>query len=191
MYLFFDTETTGFPNPNIDALDPEQGRVCQLAMILADEEGRTVAEFSSLIAPHFWSITEGAQKIHGHDDAKCEKYGIESRKAFLMFLQFARRAKVLVAHNLDFDWRVLQIEADAHILLLPEKLKLFCTMKEATDVCKIPGKRGGYKWPKLEEALPILCNYKLEGAHDAMADTKGCRDVFFALKDRELLKGLV
>lgn len=30
--------------------------------------------------------------------------------------------------------------------------KLDCPMKLSTDICKIPSPRGGYKWPKVEEA---------------------------------------
>jgi len=30
--------------------------------------------------------------------------------------------------------------------------KLPCPMKLSTDICKLPSPRGGYKWPKVEEA---------------------------------------
>lgn len=30
--------------------------------------------------------------------------------------------------------------------------KLDCPMKLSTDICKLPSPRGGYKWPKVEEA---------------------------------------
>ena len=193
MYLFLDTETTGFPNADIEARNPKQGRVCQLALILADENGRSLAEYTSLIAPDGWSISEGAAKVHGLDDDICAKYGMESRKAFLTFLQFARKAKVYVAHNLDFDMRVLDIEAYAHGLLIPEGREMFCTMKATTDICKLPKARGsGYKWPKLGEALETLCGRKQneDTAHDAMADTRDCMEVFFKLKELEMLGGL-
>lgn len=194
MYLFFDTETTGFPSGLIPARDPKQGRVCQLAMILTDETGRTVAEYASLIAPDEWSIQEGAAKIHGLSDALCTKYGMDSRKALLTFLQFARKAKVLVAHNADFDMKMMDMEALAHGLMLPEARDIFCTMKSEIiiDICKLPKKRGsGYKWPSLAEALQILCDRPIgSDAHDAMVDTRACRDIFFALKERELLGGL-
>lgn len=194
MYLFLDTETTSFPNSNLMARDPKQGRVCQLALILADENGRSLAEYSALIAPDEWAIQEGAAKVHGLDDDICAKYGMDSRKAFLTFLQFARKAKIYVAHNLDFDMRMLDIEAYAHGLLPPtEGKEMFCTMKAATDICRIPKKRGsGYKWPKLGEALEIVCGRKQneDTAHDAMADTRDCMELFFKLKENETLGDL-
>ena len=184
MYLFLDTETTGFPNPKLSARDPAQGRACQVAFILADENGRNLAEFTSLIAPDNWIISEGAKNIHGLDDALCAKYGVKSRMAFQVFQRLAAMADIVVAHNLDFDWRVLEMEAAAHDLEMPGFTDgTRCTMKASTDLCQLPKARGsGYKWPKLEEALPILCGKELgDGAHDAMVDTRGCRDLFFEL----------
>lgn len=192
MYLFFDTETTGFPNKALMARDPKQGRVCQLGMLLTDEDGRTVAEYASLITPDGWAISEGAGKVHGITDQMCAQHGMDSRKTFLTFLQFARKAKVYVAHNADFDLNMLDIEAYAHGLLIPEGREVFCTMKSTTDICKIPKKRGsGYKWPKLEEALRIVCGREIgDDAHDAMVDTRACRDIFFKLKENETLGDL-
>lgn len=189
MYLFLDTETTGFPNPKIDARDPKQGRACQVAFILADENGRNLAEFTSLIAPDGWAIQKGAQNVHGLDDALCAKYGVKSRMAFQVFQRLADKADFVVAHNLDFDWKVLTMEAAAHNLDMPEFKGRHCTMKASTDLCKLPQKsRSTYKWPKLEEALPILCGRELgDGAHDAMVDTRGCRDLFFELVKRGVI----
>ena len=35
--------------------------------------------------------------------------------------------------------------------------ELPCPMLISTNICKIPGKRGGYKWPKAEEAYNFFC----------------------------------
>jgi hypothetical protein len=51
-------------------------------------------------------------------------------------------------------------------------------MKVSTDLCKLSGQYGDFKWPKLSEALEILCNHKLEGAHGALADSHGCLKLF-------------
>lgn len=92
MYLFFDTETTGFPTDNKPPRDPHQGRACQVAFILTDENGRNLAEFTSLIAPDNWTVSEGAGKVHGLSDALCAKYGIKSRTAFQIFQRLAEKA---------------------------------------------------------------------------------------------------
>jgi DNA polymerase III epsilon subunit-like protein len=52
----------------------------------------------------------------------------------------------VTAYNKKFDFSFLK---DRGFKIRKE---LPCPMLLATDVCKIPGKRGGYKWPKVEEA---------------------------------------
>lgn len=190
MYLFLDTETTGFPNLNLSPRDPAQGRVCQIALILANETGRNIAEFTSLISPDGWAIQSGAQGVHGITDDLCEKYGVKSRTAFQLFQRLADKVDIVVAHNLDFDLKMLKMEAAAHDLAMPTFKEQYCTMKEATPLCKLPKARGaGYKWPKLSEALPLLCGRELgDDAHDAMADTRGCKDLFFELRSRGLFQ---
>ena len=186
MYLFFDTETTGFARPSLPPRDMKQGRVCQLAMVLTDKNGIVRAEYASLIAPDHWTIQTGAQKVHGHTDVICGEYGVKSRMAFQLFQRFAAKADTLVAHNIDFDHKIMVNEAAAHKMDMPVFEHKICTMKDATETCRIPKKKGsGYKWPSLEEALDVLCGEKLEGAaHDAMVDTRGCVKVFFELKKR-------
>ena len=185
MYLFGDTETTGFPTNN-PARHEVQGRACQVAFLLTDNIGRSLAEFSCLIKPDGWKIGKGAEKIHGFTDAHCEKYGISSVGAFSFFSAISKCATTFVCHNMKFDWRIFEIEAEAHGKKMPKFKYKYCTMLESTDICKLPGQYGNYKWPKLVEALPIICDRELgENAHDAMIDTKGCKDLFFALKERK------
>ena len=62
-YLFIDTETTGFPKKGLKVRG--QGRVCQLAMLLADNQGRALSEFHSLIKPDDWEIHSAAEDCHG------------------------------------------------------------------------------------------------------------------------------
>ena len=58
----------------------------------------------------------------------------------------------------------------------PELNTWHCTMKDIS-------RREGSKWPKLEEALQRYCGRSMGNkAHDAMEDTRACRDIFFALK---------
>ena len=50
------------------------------------------------------------------------------------------------AFNNVFDFGFLESRG----IIFPKKLP--CPMKVSTDICKIPSPRGGFKWPKVEEA---------------------------------------
>jgi DNA polymerase III epsilon subunit-like protein len=54
-------------------------------------------------------------------------------------------------------------------------------MKATTSICKLPGKYGDYKWPKLQESHLHFFGKEFEGAHDAMADVRACAAVYWAL----------
>ena len=58
----------------------------------------------------------------------------------------------------------------------------YCTMKQTTNLCKLPGRYpGSYKWPKLAEAYSHIFNEDLQDAHTADADAKACARIFFHL----------
>jgi hypothetical protein len=63
-------------------------------------------------------------------------------------------------------------------------------MKASTDLCKLPSqfKRGGYKWPKLQEAYKHFFGEEFASAHDAMADLRACRRVFFHLLKEKVVE---
>lgn len=186
-FLFIDTETTGFPKKG-SLIAQGQARVCQLAMLLTDNQGKSLMEFSSLICPDNWSISEGAAKVHGFTDDLCAEFGLDFRAAFSMYGKFAGLASMIVAHNSDFDKGMMDIEQEYYfekLSLYPEakedhriKTPWHCTMKTNTHIT-------GGKWPKLEETLRHYCNRSLgDSAHDAMYDVKACKDIFFAVRKR-------
>lgn len=181
-----DTETTGFPKNGPKQQDG-QARVIQLAAILAAPDGTHWTEFKTLIKPDGWTISPGAEAVHGISLEMCEKFGVPIKVALEMFDKVVRQSGLVVFHNEAFDWgKMLAIEYDYCGMEMPQ-VETFCTMQASTDLCKIPGRYGNYKWPKLSEALPILCGKELgKDAHDAMVDTKGCKDLFFELKRRHL-----
>lgn len=48
-------------------------------------------------------------------------------------------------------------------------------------ICKLPGQYGDWKWPKLTEAYQHAFGKTFDGAHDALADVRACKDVYFYL----------
>lgn len=179
--LAFDTETTGKVNKYNLPGTSDQPDLVQLAAILFDQH-EVHSMFSCYVIPEK-AIESGAQEVHGISYEKCDKLGVSRRTAAAIFLNYARKADVLVGHNLDFDLRVIQtafIRESVSWKELSTKEK-YCTMQESTDICKIPSqfKPGEYKWPKLIEAYKVLVDPEgFEGAHDALVDVKACVEIY-------------
>ena len=93
--------------------------------------------------------------------------GKKHPKRLKTFIDSLKKADVIVGHNVVFECRFfsgygVEIRQDT-----------FCTMKESTDLCKIPHYYyDNYKWPKLSEAVEILLNETIEynKLHDARYD---------------------
>lgn len=182
MYLFFDTETTGVYDFKSPPSADHQPHICQLGAILTDVDGSTRGEINFLIKPAGWTIPPEAEAVHHISQTDCESFGIDIRDALAMFKRLAGHAGLMVAHNINFDIGMLQREL--HALGIEETFldepDRACTMELTTPVLKLPGKYGDYKWPQLAEAYRHYFGEDFEGAHDAMADIRACRDVFFA-----------
>lgn len=190
-YCFIDTETTSFFRTG-NRIQEGQARVCQLAMILTDSVGKPLAKFSSLIKPDGWKIGEGAFKVHGITDEMCIAYGISFKTAIGFYNFMAQKANYFVAHNADFDKNMMEIECSYKLGEdVNAAAEYLCTMKPNTDVVKAPKKNGtGYKWPNLEETLQFFCGRSMgDTAHDALADTEACKDIFFAMQARKAANG--
>jgi len=184
MYLFFDTETTGFVHKNSALNDPRQPHIVQLGAILTTEDARVVGELNLIVAPDGWIISEEVAAIHGINQSLALEYGFSENAVFRTFCAMCQKAEKIVAHNLDYDLSILRI---AHARYGSEeqfeKLEGYCTMKESTNICKLQGRYGNYKWPKMQEAYKHFFGQEFVGAHDAMADIRACRDVFFKLQN--------
>lgn len=190
LLLFGDTETTGFKKKG-DLVQDGQARVCQLGLLLTDIYGNTIGEFSCLIQPDgMWEMNAGAQAIHGISTEMCYAQGVSLHTAITVYHSFKALASKVIAHNAAFDSGMMEVEeaylARRHPVGPSIPLEWHCTMLEAKPICKLPGKYGDYKWPKLEEAMQIILGRGLgDNAHDAMHDVRGCRDLYFGLRGRE------
>lgn len=182
MYLFLDTETTGFPSDEVGPLDPTQARICQIGAILQDANQRVVGEINFLIAREGWSIPDRLVEIHGITNDMCDRFGVPLRLAMTSFAYLAAQAQLVVIHNVPFDTRMLKM-ASAQLGLEKSPLdgkETFCTMEAMTPICQLPKSRGsGFKWPKLVEAYYHCFKQELDCAHDAMADVRGCKEVYW------------
>lgn len=188
MILFLDTETSGLPDFNKRARDPAQPHIVQLAAILTDDLGGHLEEHNVIIKPDGWTIPKEASDVHGITD-EVAKIGIPEKLASEILLAMVRKSQLLVAHNVTFDKFIARIAMRRFELITDEDdtawkaMPTFCTMREMTDVCELPGKFAGkFKWPNLQEAYTHAFGKPFDGAHDAMADLRACKDIYFWLK---------
>lgn len=190
--LVFDTETSGMLQFNQPDNHPLQPHLVQLAFCLLNEDYEKKSSFYCLIKPDGWTIAKEAEAVHGISLETCKKFGIPILTALQTFAESLSQADRVVAHNISFDSRVINIESCRVNLSLRHNWAAphnICTMKSSTDYCKLPGKiPGKYKWPKLHEALENMCGEVLLKAHDAMADVEACVKVFRKLTELGIVK---
>jgi DNA polymerase-3 subunit epsilon len=167
----FDTETTGKLSIN--------PYVVQFAIRVIDisyDPYLVVQEMMTLVKSPV-NVPQTAVAIHGVDQAMSME-GIHPKALCKWYEGIVTKCDMLVAHNAEFDTEVMDLQCRRFLKKEIDLPKVCCTMQETIDLCKIKTEDGEFKWPKLEEALDILCGVKLEGAHDALADTRGCNILF-------------
>jgi len=184
MYLFFDTETTGIPaNYRAPASDFKNWpRLVQVAWILTNADASQIESAEHIIKPDGFTIPHDAAKIHGITTEKALAQGSDLSAILQILKEKIEYADVLVAHNMQFDEKILGAEflRNGFPNIIETKQRI-CTMRSSTDYCQIVGPYG-YKWPSLQALHRKLFNKPIPGAHTALADTRSCVACFFELR---------
>lgn len=193
--LFFDTETSGLPIWSQPSEHPDQPHIVQLAGLLLDLDTRQELQtLDVIIKPDGWTIPDEVAAIHGITTERAMDEGIPEREAIEALLDMWGQSSLRIAHNESFDMRIVRIGLKR---LFPERENLadlwkaapaYCTATKSTKLCAIPptakmkaAGRFHHKTPTLSEAYKHFTGKELEGAHSAMADTRGCAEVYFHL----------
>jgi len=193
VYLFFDTETTGLPARwNADFSDTDNWpRMVQLGYLVYDDAGKLKQSADIIIKPDGFTIPDEVVKIHGISTERALAEGVALAEAVEKFVEALDEAHTLVAHNIEFDQKILGTELyrlglhdDLETLKEIDKV---CTMKAATNYCAIPkpGYGQGYKWPTLAQLHWKLFAREFAGAHSAYSDAEACAKCFFKLKEMQ------
>lgn len=185
MILVFDTETTGKYLFNLPVDDLRQPKLVQLGAMLIGDDFKVRAELNVIISEFDRTIPKEASDVHGITEEIADTFGISESRVLNIFFDLLCKAKIIVAHNIDFDIGVIRSAFCArgrpHQIMGKER---FCTMKAMTDICKIPGPYG-HKWPTLQEAYRFAFGETFDGAHDAMADVRACARLYRWIQHRE------
>ncbi|MDR2179996.1 MAG: 3'-5' exonuclease [Synergistaceae bacterium] len=148
----FDLETNGLQGSS----------VLSASSIVFDDEGVVLDVFNRFylpLEPHNSYVT----RIHGltpgrllalREHIEAPSHFIEDWPDLLNFWA-ALDVEGVVVHNLSFDTSFLPEIAQSAFLW-------WCSMKGLTAYCAIPKRFGGvngpFKWPKLEEAVDVVCD---------------------------------
>jgi DNA polymerase III epsilon subunit-like protein len=206
--LVFDTETTGlFPKRELYTIE-NMPHITQLCFIVYDMMTKEVVKkYNKYInIPKHVEIPTFVTNLTGITREKCDS-GVRTIDALRQFYKAYRGCDAVVAHNLTFDKRMIEIEIQRYALeFFPEMMdacfmfndtynelhgiNVLCTGKMGRDVCnimipsKFPDGKPYKKMPKLSELYEFLFHTPLEGAHDANVDTEACLRCFVAILDR-------
>jgi len=188
--LFYDSETTGFPNGG-KLVDPSQPRIVQMAACLVDLDSRkTISSIDVVINPDV-HISEHVANVHGITRTIASTFGTKPSSAMLLFHDMWTKAAVRIAHNQTFDQKMVAIELaniygeDSIMVGDWQQGKTACTMLMAHPLTK-DHKSG---WPNLSFCHEHLLGQSIDGAHNAMVDVLACIELYFHLVDMEKING--
>ena len=192
--IFLDTETTGLtPFHERKIIYPgkfelwDACRIVQIAWIVCDDKGETVATHEYLIKPNGFIIPEESTKIHGITQNEAVLHGKDMKDVLSLLLKDLESCRMIVAHNVEFDYNVILSEIFRCKATYPEMSErmftytdTYCTMKHGTQK--------GKRWPKLgalyEEYFHCKPSLRL---HSALNDTLICKDIYYYQLGKRIL----
>lgn len=185
--LVFDTETSGLIPKKYESIN-ECPYILQLACILVDTDGSKVINkidsINEIINAPINKLDDKVMEITGLTIEKV-KSGVDIIPILNKFKNMLENNDVLVAHNLEFDLKMIKIEFERNNIDLNTPRSSYCTMKNSTQICNIEKENsfGKYlKWPTLEELhkhlFPEIC---VKNLHDAYVDSILCLRCYLML----------
>ena len=210
-YLVFDTETTGLmpksargmPSPHISAYP----HILQMSFAVYDMfDRKIVSQYDSYVnvSPDI-EISAEITGITGITREKCNG-GANIVDVLESFYKAYIMCEGLVAHNIEFDEKMIMIELERNCEKIankmPQCLKIFnpiyehvhnidryCTMRKGTDICnilvesKLPGRPPSKKWPRLNELHASLFAGEVpDGLHNSMVDVLACLRCYLKMR---------
>lgn len=190
-FIVLDTETNGkildykLPCENVD----NYPRLSQLSYKIYDGNAKLIKTFNEFVIPTGWVFPNEKFFIENADIKKNFEIGKPVKEVLQEFIKDRLSCSYIVAHNINFDTKVMRAEMIRAGFLVEFKAKKYCTMMKSISYCKIPfpsGKKGN-KYPSLTELYNHLFKGTFDGAHDSMNDVDACAKCFFELINRKVI----
>lgn len=179
-FVVFDVETDGLNNPI---------HLVELGAVLIDGTGIERASLSLIIRPDGWTIPDDATRVHGITTEMAAALGVPLVVAIAALTNLWSIADLRVAHNLEFDDKVIRtaIASIGRVSTIKWPPGA-CTKELAAPVLNLPPTErmlaAGYNKPKppsLRECYQHFFAEDVPGAHGALADARACARVYRAL----------
>lgn len=178
--LIVDIETTGFFKQN--------GKIVEVGIVELDiKTGNKEIIFNQVVherpitqeeVQNSWIVVNGfmtVEEIRSSPELKTKITEIQEI--------FNKYTLGTTAYNNAFDFEFLEDRG----IMFPNKLP--CPMKVCTNLCKLPGKYGSFKWPKVPEAYDYLFpNNDYEEIHRGADDAFNEADIVYELIKMDLFK---
>lgn len=129
------------------------------------------------IKPEDWPpLEEGAFNTHKITVEKCEAEGVPIKQALEEMDALAEQASLFVAHQLQFDMRLINRESfRLGFETKLRKLDRYCTMHRPGCNHKLP--------KKLSEMYHHLTGKRMEQLHNAVTDIEMTRECYFLIRN--------
>jgi len=181
LLLVFDTETTGIIPKEIYNIE-KCPYIIQFSYIIYDLNNyKILKEYNKIIhIPKHIIISEESTKIHNITNIETNRSRTNIVQCLNEFKTNINACDYIIGHNIDFDIKMVQIECQRNNIytnIFNKSNKIFCTMLNSIDLCKIEATNSigkYYKWPKLSELHENLFNTVPTNLHDAYIDTLIC-----------------
>ena len=222
-FLVFDVESTGLlPNSRRGTTTAvpitAYPHILQLSFAIYDlSQKQVIRKYDAYIdIPDDVVISEFVTNLTGISKEKCKTEGKPIVEVLEQFYEAYMFCEGIVAHNMDFDEKMISVELERNRPAIMEKapycfmtfnpmyekvqgIERYCTMRKGTDMCnilvesKMPGRPPSKKWPKLNELYAKLFDGgTVEGLHNSMIDVLTCLRCYLKMRhgydDTTLLK---
>jgi DNA polymerase III epsilon subunit-like protein len=186
-FLIFDTETTGLAkNLNNPITDTKNWPfIVQLSWIIADIYGNIFEKENFVIKPDNFKIPIEAINIHKITNEIAFEIGVPISKALTKFGESINKVHYIVAHNLEFDYKVISCEFYRNKYSSEIKIKKkICTMKAAQNNLYTMNN----KFISLTELYKVLFQEEITQKHNAFDDTMMTYKCFCKLIENSTIK---
>ncbi|NNE29097.1 MAG: hypothetical protein HKN16_05650 [Saprospiraceae bacterium] len=190
MFLFFDVSAAGevrdWKKPATDPFN--WPRLAHLSWLLYNNDRELVDQSDDLVKPTGWEFMPAKEKFHHITHKQLTEEGKPVKEVLERFGGAVEKATYGVAHNMHFNESVIKSECYRQdVKENMDTLEKYCLMREATWFCKIQGRGGKFKWPKLQEIHAKLFQARYDKAGHALADVSTSAVCFFGLVDLEAI----